>query len=63
MNEYGQILKTLIRVFLAAAISAVLLVGVGDADWWEVLKAGLTAALTMALVYVDPTDDRYGVKK
>lgn len=63
MNEYSQIFKTLIRVFLAAAISAVLTMGIGSADWWNVLEAGLTAALTMALVYVDPTDSRYGVKK
>lgn len=67
MGQFGQAGKTLIRVFVAAIISAMLTVGIttltgGDAAAWrEVGEAGLTAVFTAALVYVDPKDTRYGV--
>lgn len=69
MTEAGQITKTIIRVFIAACISAILTSGaslIGGMDveaWIAVANAGLTAALTMGLVYVDPSDTRYGVKR
>ena len=69
MNEVGQIAKTLVRVFAAACLSTILVTGgaiiggMNTADWVSVANAGLTAVIAAALVYVDPGDVRYGVKK
>ena len=63
-QETKAILKSWLNVFVAAAITALIVV-LGDGnisveDLWYVLVAGAVAVLPVMKNYFDPNDHRYG---
>jgi branched-subunit amino acid transport protein len=63
-SQTKAMLKSWLNVFVAAVITALIVVlgdgGISVEDLWYVLVAGLVAVLPVVKNYFDPNDPRYG---
>jgi len=66
MEQYKQILWTLLRVFFGAMVAFLISSGVGIldmgwADWKPALTAAIAAVLVVVFNLLNPKDARYGI--
>ena len=69
MTQFTSALKTILLVFFATIIGLLLTNGAGVlemthwSDWKPYAAAGIAAVLAFAYNYLNPWDQRYGMKK
>ena len=56
-SELAELLKSWVKVFLAAVIASYL---AGGRAWVDILNAGLIAVLPLVYTWLDPKDPRFG---